>query len=115
MSGAILADLGWSQANFSNVNLLHCLVVAYLGNVNLENANMKQSILNFHGEDFSGLNLKGCDWTGSVYYNRKGRFIDSADIDLSTVIRVDLKDNLRSLDLSAYNPRIVEEFLNYLG
>jgi uncharacterized protein YjbI with pentapeptide repeats len=112
MSGAILEDLGWYQANFSNVNLSQCLVGAALDNVNLENANLRQSILSFYGEEFSGLNLKGSDWTGAIYYSRKGRFVNSEDVDFSSVIQISSKEELENLDLSAYNPRIVEEFLN---
>lgn len=115
MSGAVLADLGWYQANFSNVNLSRCLVVACLADVNLENADLRESILYLDAEKFSGLNLEGSDWAGAIYYSRRGRFVNSENVDFSSVIQVTSKDELESLDLSVYNPRIVEEFLSYLS
>jgi uncharacterized protein YjbI with pentapeptide repeats len=115
MSGAVLADLGWYQANFSNVNLSRCLVIARLADVSLENADLRQSILYLDAEEFSGLNLEGSDWTGAIYYNRRGRFVNSGNVDFSGIIQVTSKDELEHLDLSAYNPRIVEEFVSYLS
>jgi uncharacterized protein YjbI with pentapeptide repeats len=115
MSGAVLADLGWYQANFSNVNLSQCFVVACLANVSLENTDLRESILYLSAEEFSRLNLEGSNWAGAIYYNRRGRFLNSENVDFSSVIQVTSKDEVESLDLSAYNPRIVEEFLSYLS
>ena len=90
-------------------------MVACLANVSLENADLRQSILYLDAEEFSGLNLEGSDWTGAIYYNRRKRFVNSENVDFSSVIQVTSKDELESLDLSAYSPRIVEELLNYLS